>query len=246
MGYAAARALAADGARIALIGRGAAGAADRAAALAAETGAQIFGFGLETGGISAAIEAAIETLGGVDGLAVTAGPIRKPGNLLELDDADWQESFDTQLMLTVRSVRAVLPPMIAAGGGAIVTTAAMSIRQQKDFLPHYTAMKAAVASVTKNVAKVYGPAGVRANCIAPGAVASEALDETRREAATLYPDETPDEALNRYAREHWKMNIALGRVGAPDEVGSMIAFLLSAKASYITGALVNIDGGTDF
>ncbi|WP_242124168.1 SDR family oxidoreductase [Sphingobium sp. Sx8-8] len=241
MGFAAARCLAEEGARVVLIGRD----RDRAAAVARTLGPLAAGDGVAEGGAGAAVDRAARTMGGLDGLAVTAGPINSHGTVADLTDDQWAESFDTQLMTVVRSLRAAIPLLQANGGGSIVTTAAYSMRAQKNWLPHYTAMKSAIASVTKNVAKSFGADGIRANCIAPGAVASEALDCTKAEAAELY-GLPPGEALNRYMKERWGMNVALGRVGEPPEVGELIAFLLSGRAAYMTGALINIDGGTDF
>jgi len=245
MGYAAAQILAAEGAAVAIIGRDLRKARSKAAALTG--GIRSLGLAVDEGDpdtLTRAIGDAVRTFGGLDGLAVTAGPIKQHGTILELDDAVWLEAFETQLMTTVRACRAALPALIESGG-AIVTTSAYSVRAQKPVLPHYTAMKSAIASVTKNIAKTYGPQGVRANCIAPGAIATEALDGAKAEAVAKFGG-PPDEALDRFMQENWGMKLALNRVGQPAEVGDLIAFLLSRKAGYLTGALINIDGGTDF
>ena len=126
-----------------------------------------------------------------------------------------------------------------------MTTAAHSIRAQKAQYPAYAAMKSAIASITKNIAKTHGADRVRANCICPGAIATEALDEAKALAVVEYGGE-PATALDRYMVEKWGMKVALGRAGQPQEVGELIAFLLSERAGYMTGALLNIDGGTDF
>ena len=104
----------------------------------------------------------------------------------------------------------------------MVTTAAYSARAAKPVLPHYAAMKAAVISLTKNIAKTYGAQGVRANCVAPGAVATEALDKAKAAAVEKFgPPE--DVALNRFMVENWGMKVALNRVGLPHEVGELVA-----------------------
>ncbi|MCK9543914.1 MAG: SDR family oxidoreductase [Novosphingobium sp.] len=242
MGFAAAQVLAGAGGRVALIGQDAGRARDKAALL----GADHVGDGAADGGVAAAVERCARAMGGLDGIAVTAGPINSHGGVLELTDADWQESFETIFLLTMRAVRAAIPLLAASGGGTVVTTAAYSTRAAKQRLPHYAAMKSAVVSLTKNIAKFHAADHIRANCIAPGAVASEALDSARAQAAELYPDMEPMAALNRFMVEDWGMKVAMNRVGLPSEIGELIAFLLSDAAGFMTGALINIDGGTDF
>jgi NAD(P)-dependent dehydrogenase (short-subunit alcohol dehydrogenase family) len=247
MGYAAAEELAREGAQVAIIGRDAPQAAAKADALERRHQTRVVGLSAASGpgGLDAAIDQAIQALGGVHGLAVTAGPMGKMAPFLELSDADWDDYFHGQLMLTVRACRAVLPSLLAQGGGSIVTTAAYSTRAQKPTLSAYAAMKSAIASTTKNIAKTYGGQGIRANCICPGAIATDALAETRELALKKY-GEPADQALNRLMIDEWGMKVALNRVGQPHEVGELIAFLLSGRAAYMTGATINIDGGTDF
>jgi 3-oxoacyl-[acyl-carrier protein] reductase len=248
MGYAAAEQLADVGARLALVCRDEAKGDARAAALRERCGTQVVvlsGDGTRAGSLEAAIDRAATLLDGLDGLAVTAGPMLARTPFADTTDADWEDYFQNQLMLTVRACRAMLPHLRRRGGGSIVTTAAHSIRAQKPQYPAYAAMKSAIASLTKNIAKTYGADGVRANCICPGAIATEALDEAKATAVAEYGGE-PDAALDRYMVEKWGMQVALGRAGRPHEVGELIAFLLSRRAGYMTGALINIDGGTDF
>jgi 3-oxoacyl-[acyl-carrier protein] reductase len=235
MGKAAAVQLLAEGASVALIGRNTA----RAEAIAADLGA--IGFGSDESGLEAAMHRAVEALGGLDGLAVTAGPIHVQADLLTLSDEDWAESFETQLMTLVRALRVAVPAMIQRGGGSIVTVSAYSIRAPKPVLAHYAAMKAAIGVVTKTIAKSHGKEGIRANCIAPGAIATDAMDATRAALGGL-----DNLGLWQVMRDQYGMKAGLDRIGEPSEVGELIAFLLSPKAAYLTGAMINIDGGTDF
>jgi NAD(P)-dependent dehydrogenase (short-subunit alcohol dehydrogenase family) len=109
----------------------------------------------------------------------------------------------------------------------------------------YVSLKSAVAAFTKNVAKSYGAQGVRANCVCPGAIETDGLAAIRTQIATARG--VPEEGvLEQLMREEWHMDVALGRPGRPEEVGDLFAFLLSGRAGYLTGALLNIDGGTDF
>jgi NAD(P)-dependent dehydrogenase (short-subunit alcohol dehydrogenase family) len=109
----------------------------------------------------------------------------------------------------------------------------------------YTSLKAAVAAFTKGIARSYGADGVRANCIAPGAIETESLAELRRSLAEER-GVPPEGVLERVMVEEWHLDAALRRPGRPQEVGELIAFLLSPRAGYLTGALINIDGGTNF
>lgn len=240
MGKAAAIQLLAEGDKVALIGRDTA----RAEFVAAELGA--LGFGSDQGGLEGAMQRAVAALGGLDGLAVTAGPIAVQDDLLALSDDDWAECFDTQLMTVVRALRVAVPAMTARGGGSIVTVAAYSIRAPKAVLAHYAAMKAAIGVVTKTIAKTYGKDGIRANCIAPGAIATDSMDAMREAMASPTGNPLDNVGLWQLMRDKYGQKAGLDRIGEPHEVGELIAFLLSDKAAYLTGAMINIDGGTDF
>jgi 3-oxoacyl-[acyl-carrier protein] reductase len=248
MGYAAARVLAADGARVALVGRNQASGDERAAALAAETGGEVrmfVGDGSHPGEVEEAIAAAHAAFGRIDGLAVTAGPMLAQHYITETSDAEWQAYFDVHVMTTVRANRAVLPQLEAAGGGTIVNTSAYSIHGQHGERIAYTAMKAAIASITKNIAVTSGKHGIRANTVCPGFVATDAAMPLAQRMADKY-GLPPLEALDKAMVEDFHLDVAVGRVGRPEEIGDLIAFLLSARAGYLTGALINADGGTQF
>jgi NAD(P)-dependent dehydrogenase (short-subunit alcohol dehydrogenase family) len=106
-------------------------------------------------------------------------------------------------------------------------------------------MKSAVATFTKGIAKAYGHQGVRANAVCPGVIETDGLHAMRAQVAQAR-DIPYAEALERVMVEDWGLDIGLGRPGRPEEVGELIAFLLSPRAGYLTGALINIDGGTNF
>ena len=248
MGWATARRLAQDGARLAIVGRTQAAASERAAELQAESGVQVVGLGADasrSGQVEQAVERATDELGAVRGLLATPGSTDRNGTLLEMTDDDWEANFQDVLMSQVRSCRAIVPHLLEHGGGQLVTTAAYSARAAKAFLFAYAAFKAALVNFTKNLCKTYGAEGIRANCVCPGAIETDVLMRRRRQAAKEYGLPL-DQALEHVMIEEWKLPVATKSIGKPEDVGDLMAFLLSERAAYMTGATVNIDGGTDF
>ncbi len=249
IGLAAARALAADGASVAVVGRDEARAKNAAQEIANSGPGRAVGLTADLQDSVAAervLASAVEELGPLRGVAVTTGlGGRGQRDLLSATDEDWEHTFSDVLLATVRACRAAVPRLVDGGGGAIVTTAAYSVRAPKPHQAPYASLKAGVATLTKTIAKSFGPQGVRANCVCPGATETEILAAMRVAIARDrgWPEH---EALERVMVEDWGMHVALGRAGKPEEVGDVIAFLLSERASYLTGALVNVDGGTDF
>lgn len=248
MGLEAAKVLAADGANLAIIGRDGDHAQKQADILSSEHGIKAVGLRADAsrpGEVEDAVGAALNSLGKVSGLLTTPGTTNRNGTILDMSEDDWTANFQDVFMSQVRSCKAILPHLLENGGGNLVTTSAYSSRAAKDFLFAYAALKAALNNLTKNLAKTYGKQGIRANCVVPGAVETDGLHETRLTVAKEQnlPVET---ALETVMIEQWGMKVALNRVGQPNELGEMMAFLLSDKAAYMTGAMVNVDGGTDF
>jgi NAD(P)-dependent dehydrogenase (short-subunit alcohol dehydrogenase family) len=245
MGLAGATAIAAEGARVAIAGRDRA-RADAAAAQVLASGASaayaLTGDVAADGGAADVVGRAVERLGGLDGVVVTTGLIGH--DPIDITEQAWVDVFRDVMLATTKVVEAALPHLIESRG-AIVTTSAYSVRSPEIARLPYTSMKSAVATFTKGIARAYGKHGVRANCIAPGAIETDALVALRRQVSDA-KGIPYDEALERVMVEEWHLDIALGRPGRPDEVGALIAFLVSPVAGYMTGALLNIDGGTAF
>jgi 3-oxoacyl-[acyl-carrier protein] reductase len=242
MGLAGARVLAADGAAVALIGRDEARAKEAADSLTTAGASAAYSLTADVSQPAAAVDAvaeAVKLLGRLDGIAVTMGTAGMMP--IESDDEAWGAAFRDVLLATTRCVQAALPHLVETKG-AIVTTSAYSARAPHEPRLPYASLKAAVATFTRGIARTYGKDGVRANSIAPGAVETDALHAIRGYIAENkgYPY---DEALERALVEDFGFDAALARPGQPDEIGALIAFLLSDRCAFVTGQTIYADGG---
>jgi NAD(P)-dependent dehydrogenase (short-subunit alcohol dehydrogenase family) len=229
IGSAIAARLAAEGAQVAVCDAMETAAAAAAASIVADGGAaSVLAFDLtDRGACTAAIEQVVAEHGRVDVLVNNAG-VNRRGDLLSLTDADWDLTFRVNLDALFHLCRAVLPHMIAAGGGAIVNTASQWGLHPVPGHIAYNVSKAAVVSFTQNLARDYAPHGVRVNAVAPGEVytpmVAANLERTGRTRADL-------DAL-----------VPFGRVGEPAEIAALVAFLASGEAPYLCGSVVEISG----
>lgn len=242
MGLAAARVLAGEKAAVVVVGRDADRGKKAADELAAAGAASAHGLAFDVsqpGQAVAAVDEAAALLGRLDGIAITTGTAGMMP--IESDDQAWDTAFHDVLLATTRSVQAALP-YLAVHGGAIVTTAAYSSRAPHEPRLPYASLKAAVATFTRGIARTHGKSGIRANCVAPGAVETDALHAIRGYVAESkgYPYE---EALERALVEEFGFDAALGRPGQPEEIGALIAFLLSDVGAFVTGQTIFADGG---
>jgi NAD(P)-dependent dehydrogenase (short-subunit alcohol dehydrogenase family) len=242
MGLAGAKVLAADGAAVAVVGRDQTRVDAAVASLSDLDPAAVYGLGFDVSGPGqavAAVEEAVTLLGRLDGIAVTMGTAGMMP--IDSDDDAWDAAFRDVLLATTRSVQAALPHL-AKTKGAIVTTSAYSSRAPHEPRLPYASLKAAVATFTRGVARTHGKDGIRANSIAPGAVETDALHAIRGYVAESkgYPYE---EALEKALVEDFGFDAALARPGQPDEIGALIAFLLSDRCGFVTGQTIYADGG---
>ncbi len=187
--------------------------------------------------VAAAVSAAAECFGGLDGLFANAGTAAS-GWIHETKLEDWEAVLRVNLTGVFLAAKHCLPHFIEAGGGAVVTTGSIAsvVVGAGGSAASYAASKGGVLQLTKQIAVDYGPKGIRANCVCPGAVATslgQHSKEDRAESST-----PPGERLPRA-----RFKTPLARVAEPAELGAVVAFLLSDDASFVTGSAVMVDGG---
>jgi NAD(P)-dependent dehydrogenase (short-subunit alcohol dehydrogenase family) len=154
----------------------------------------------------------------------------------ELTDADWEASFQLNLMSAVRATRAALEPMRAQGRGAIVNVSTSAAKRPSLRMPDYSVMKAGMLSFSRLVADLYSGEGIRCNAVAPGPTATEAW---LAEGGLADQQGDREEVLAKVAAGR-----PLGRLAQPEEIAAVVVFLCSDRASYVTGAAWSADGGT--
>jgi NAD(P)-dependent dehydrogenase (short-subunit alcohol dehydrogenase family) len=238
IGLATAQFLAAEGARVAIVGRD---------SMRVESARQTAGAALgivadlaESAAAEAVVGEATTSLGEVDCLVNNVG-VAYQADFEQVTDDQWDEMWQLNVMSFVRAIRAVLPSMRGRGSGVIVNVSSTAAKRPSTGMPNYSVTKAAVLSLSRLVADLYAKEGIRCNAITPGPTATSAwlgegglADQQARRSG-----KTREEALASVAAGR-----PLGRLAEPEEIASVIAFLCSERASYVTGAAWSADGGT--
>jgi NAD(P)-dependent dehydrogenase (short-subunit alcohol dehydrogenase family) len=248
MGRAVAHTFADEGATVAILARGQAAIDETLEELRRRGSPDPMGVSVDLTDANAVDEAITmigETWGSINSLVNTIGPA--DGDFEEMSDEDWTIALDLGLMAAVRCSRAALPYLRAAPWARVVNFAAHSIQRQNPRLVAYTAAKAAVASFSKNLSKSLAPDGILVNTVSPGTIVTasftEALDPFLR-AEGLDSDDPVD--VMTFIEMTFHQPADIGRAGMPDEVASITVYLASPRNGYVTGANVNVDGGSDF
>jgi NAD(P)-dependent dehydrogenase (short-subunit alcohol dehydrogenase family) len=177
--------------------------------------------------VGAMVDRVVAAWGRLDVLVNNAG-INRRGNLLALSDEDWNTSFAVNLDSMFHLCRAALPHMIAGGGGAIVNTASQWGLYPAPNHIAYNTTKAAVAAFTQNLARDYAPDKVRVNAVCPGEIHTPMLEAGVTRSGRTIAD------LDKL--------VPYGRIGRPEEVAALVAFLASDEAAFMCGSLVEITG----
>jgi NAD(P)-dependent dehydrogenase (short-subunit alcohol dehydrogenase family) len=176
------------------------------------------------------MDAARAAFGGIDALVNVAALMRgieQDRELVEMDPAYWDQVMAVNLRGTMLACRYAIPAMLERGGGAILTFGSTAGTRGDIGLFAYSATKAALASLARSIAATYGKQGIRANCLCPGNVWTEQTKEMM-----------PAEMLDMMRRTR-----LTPRMGLPEDIGNMAAFLISDRAEYVTGQTIMVDGG---
>ncbi|MBQ4612018.1 MAG: 3-oxoacyl-ACP reductase FabG [Clostridia bacterium] len=175
--------------------------------------------------VNETVERITDEMGEISALVNNAG-VAQQKLFTDLTDEDWHRMMGVNLDGTFFVTRAVLKGMLQRHEGTIVNVSSMWGQVGASCEVHYSAAKAAVIGMTKALAKEVGPSGVRVNCVAPGVIKTDMMRDFDEETLAALTDETP-----------------LMRLGSPEDVANVVAFLLSDEASFITGQVIAPNGG---
>jgi NAD(P)-dependent dehydrogenase (short-subunit alcohol dehydrogenase family) len=245
IGLATALCLAREGSRVGIIGRDVSRLTDAAAAAEAAGSPEVLRLSADLTSRSDVerVFDEVRTRWGVLNILINAaGPVGG-GKIEDLGDGDWADTFDQGVMSAVRCVTAALPLLRVADWARIVNVTAMSVQHQSPGLVSYTAAKSALLSVTKNLARSLAADRILVNAVAPGPILTDWARPVLASAGIDASD--PVAAFGLLARDYG-MSVDLNRFGVPDEVAAVIAFCASRSNGYMTGAHLNVDGGSDF
>ncbi|MEZ5458345.1 MAG: SDR family oxidoreductase [Steroidobacteraceae bacterium] len=240
LGRAAAHAFAAEGARLALLGRdpvALAAVRDSCIAQGAASAAAEACDVSDPHSVDAAIEHCDRRHGGIDVLVAAAGAAQG-GLFWEIDDAAWRANLDAKLFGTIRVLRAVAPRMVARRRGRIVVIVGNTGRQPEPRMLPGAAANGALLAIIRGLAEELGPHGVVINAVNPGPVRSPRWDRLMQAAADRDGGSVAEAEAPHLARA------ALRQLGSAEDVAQHVLFLASARAGHMTGAAVTVDGGT--
>ncbi len=226
--------LGAEGARVA-VGDLDREAAEAAAARIAESGGEAFAIGLDIGdenSVISTVQATVAAFGGVDAVHINAADlspatVRNDTDARTIDLDAFDRTIHTGLRGHLLCTRHALPELLARGGGALVYTSSAAAFVGEAERPAYAMAKSGINALVRHVASKWGKQGIRANAVAPGLVLTEKIQRNM------------DAAFQASALERTRS----ARLGRPDDIAAMVAFLISSDAEWINGQVISVDGG---
>lgn len=239
LGYSTALLLAREGCQVALNSRDQEKVEAAAEVIARGTGTPTFGVAGDVSDASMAeslIGSAVESLGGLDILITNAGG-PPAGSFEVFDEEAWQKAVDTSFMSHVRLIRAALPHLRKSDAPSVLTMTSYTVKQPLQNLVLSNSIRAATVGLTKSLAMELGKDGIRFNSILPGWTLTERVQHLMEFRAENNKTSVNEEIARQIA------DIPLGRMAQPEEFARVAVFLVSPAASYVTGVMLNVDGG---
>jgi 3-oxoacyl-[acyl-carrier protein] reductase len=187
--------------------------------------------------IKRTVKTAVEKLGRLDIVVNNAGG-PPTGTFQDLDERYWQHAIDQNLLSAVRTIREALPHLTRSGSGRIINVTSVSVKQPIDGLILSNATRLAVVGMAKTLSRELAPLGITVNNVCPGNIATERLMALLEERAARQGQKLEDVVHLEEAR------VPMGFLGEASDVATLVAFLASDQARYITGTTIQVDGGS--
>ncbi|HET7876195.1 MAG TPA: SDR family oxidoreductase [Methylomirabilota bacterium] len=239
MGKACAMGLAVEGARVAMCARGEADLRTAAEEVRSKTGAQVLAMPADASraeDVKRVVAETVKAFGGVDILVTNVGG-PPPGPFEQMTDEQWKAAFEQVHLSTVRFIREVLPHMKRQRWGRILTIQSSSVKQPVDGLVLSNGIRPAVAGLFKTLAGDVSRDNITVNLVLPGRIMTDRFLQHQRDRAQR-SGVTLDQQIAQSVTD-----IPAGRIGTPEEFANVVVFLASERASYVTGAAIQVDGG---
>lgn len=240
LGRASAAALASEGARVTIGARDGQVLEKTAREIQRDSGSPVLAVPTDVtrpGDIETIVSATVREFGQIDILVNNAGG-PPAGKFESMGDAQWQAAFELNLLSTVRLVRQVVPYMRKTGGGRIITIVSTSVKQPIDGLLLSNAIRTGVVGLAKTLSVELAPDNITVNNVCPGRILTDRLRQIYKLSERVQQGVSEEEVLTEMAQD-----VPLGRIGKPEELGALVAFLASQQAAYITGTTIQVDGG---
>jgi 3-oxoacyl-[acyl-carrier protein] reductase len=232
--------LAREGCNVGICARDNAALAVTASTIRRETDAEVFSLVCDMARyeeIKRVVQETVNAFGRLDILVNNAGGPRT-GTFDEMDETDWLQAISQNLMSAIRTTREALPHLRRSGGGRVINITSVAVKQPIDRLILSNTVRLGVVGMAKTLSRELAPEGITVNNVCPGSIATErlmALIEERAQREGMKMEE---------AIEIEERRVPMGHLGDPEDVANLVVFLASAKAHYLTGTTIQVDGGS--